>query len=242
MSRFIDEPRGAKEINLFELYKVIKKRFWVILIFIILAGTAAFFYSTYNKTTLLYQSSTNIIIGAEAGYRNTLQVIIKDTIVLEKVIGKLGLSTTSDQLANRINVESIDDTQVVKISVTDTNSKNAADIANTTAKVFIEEIPKIMDFEEVSVLSEAKMNPRPINESSQIPIIIIAIVFGVIAGVGFIFLLDSLDDSIKTEREIERLLDVQVIGSVSKMDKKNVRQMKIRQSTEEMRGKTIESK
>lgn len=240
MSRFTDDLKGAKEINLYELYKVIKKRFWVAILFTVLAGAAAYTYSSLNKTTPLYQSSTNIIIGAEAAYRNTLQVIIKDTIVLEKVIEQLDLATTSDRLANNITVESIDDTQVVKITVTDTDPSRAANIANKTADVFISEIPKIMDFEDVRVLSEATLNAIPINESNQIPIMIMASIFGFAAGIGLIFLLDSLDDTIKSEREIERLLEVQIIGTVSKIDNKNLRKKQSKRAVSENRGETIE--
>ncbi|AND41939.1 YveK family protein [Cytobacillus oceanisediminis] len=236
---YFQDQRVAKEINLKDMFMVIKKRFWIVMIFSVIATAAGWFYSNDNKTVLLYETSTNIIINAESGYRNTLQVIIKDTIVLDKVIRKLELERSPDSLAGSINVDSIDDTQVVKITVTDTNPERAADIANTTAKVFIEEIPNIMGFEDVRVLSEAKINPIPINEDNQNKIIIAAFIFGIIAGVGLIFLIDSLDDSIKSEKDIESVLGIQVLGSVSKINKKNVNKRKNRQTKLEFRGETI---
>lgn len=236
---YFQDQRVAKEINLKDMFMVIKKRFWIVMIFSVIATAAGWFYSNDNKTVLLYETSTNIIINAESGYRNTLQVIIKDTIVLDKVIRKLELERSPDSLAGSINVDSIDDTQVVKITVTDTNPERAADIANTTAKVFIEEIPNIMGFEDVRVLSEAKINPIPVNEDNQNKIIIAAFIFGIIAGVGLIFLIDSLDDSIKSEKDIESVLGIQVLGSVSKINKKNVNKRKNRQTKLEFRGETI---
>ncbi|MCS0788052.1 capsular biosynthesis protein [Cytobacillus firmus] len=236
---YFQDQRVAKEINLKDMFRVIKKRFWIVMVFAVIATAAGWFYSNDNKTVLLYETSTNIIINAESGYRNTLQVIIKDTIVLDKVIRKLELERSPDSLAGSINVDSIDDTQVVKITVTDTNPERAADIANTTAKVFIEEIPNIMGFEDVRVLSEAKINPIPINEDNQNKIIIAAFIFGIIAGVGLIFLIDSLDDSIKSEKDIESVLGIQVLGSVSKINKKNVNKRKNRQTKLEFRGETI---
>ncbi|MCS0826136.1 capsular biosynthesis protein [Cytobacillus firmus] len=236
---YFQDQRVAKEINLKDMFMVIKKRFWIVMVFSVIATAAGWFYSNDNKTVLLYETSTNIIINAESGYRNTLQVIIKDTIVLDKVIRKLELERSPDSLAGSINVDSIDDTQVVKITVTDTNPERAADIANTTAKVFIEEIPNIMGFEDVRVLSEAKINPIPINEDNQNKIIIAAFIFGIIAGVGLIFLIDSLDDSIKSEKDIESVLGIQVLGSVSKINKKNVNKRKNRQTKLEFRGETI---
>lgn len=238
MNHFQDQ-RVAKEINLKDLFRVIKKRFWIVIVFAVISTAAGWFYSNANKTVPLYETSTNIIINAEPGYRNTLQVIIKDTIVLEKVIRELELEMSPSSLAGSINVGSIDDTQVVKITVTDTDPTRAADIANTTAKVFIKEIPNIMGFEDVRVLSEAKINPLPINEDNQNKIIIAAFIFGIIAGIGLIFLIDSLDDSIKSEKDIESVLGIQVLGSVSKINKKNVNKRKNRQTKLEFRGETI---
>ncbi|MEK3885887.1 YveK family protein [Bacillus sp. FSL K6-3431] len=234
-----EDKRIVKEINLKDLYRVIKKRFWLVLLITILVTTAGWFYSNLNKTELLYESSTNIIINADSEYRKTLQVIIKDTIVLENVIKDLGLEKSSKALASQINVESIDLSQVVEIRVTDTDPERAAHIANTTAKVFKEEIPNILEFEDVSILSEAKVNSLPINESNQNKIIIAAFLFGMMLGLGLVFLIDSLDDSIKSELEIEMMLGVQVLGSISVMNKRNVKKRKRKSRELELRGETI---
>ena len=55
----------------------------------------------------------------------------------------------------------------MKISVTDTDPELAAKIANKTAKIFIREMPKLLDFNSISILSEAKINPYPINENHE---------------------------------------------------------------------------
>ena len=59
------DQRVAKEINLKDLYRVIKKRLWVVALITILAAIAGWFYSSLNQTELLYQTSTNIIIDAD---------------------------------------------------------------------------------------------------------------------------------------------------------------------------------
>ncbi|MBS4209169.1 Wzz/FepE/Etk N-terminal domain-containing protein [Bacillus sp. FJAT-50079] len=240
---YIDDKRIAKEINLKEVFRIIKRRLWVVLLITIVVTVAGWFYSNLNKSSPLYESSANIIIGANAELRTTLQVIIKDTIVLDKVISELGLQQSPKALAGQINVESIDSSQVVKISVIDTNPERAAHIANTIANVFKLEIPNILEFEDVRILSSAKSNPIPINEDNRNKIIIAASIFGMITGFGLIFLIDALDDSIKSEREIERILGIQVIGNVSKINKKNKRNVKKKKKAElELRSETIGSK
>lgn len=226
MGRFQTDQRIAKEINLKEILGILKKRAWIGIIITLLAAIFGYYYSSINQTTLLYSSSTNIIINADAGQRKTLEVIIKDKTVLEKVIEQLGLDRTTDSLAESIQVGSIDDTQVVKINVIDIEPERAADIANTTAKIFIEEIPKIMGFDDVRVLSDAQINHAPINESNQNKIIMAAIFGGIVIGIGLIFLIDSLDDSIRTEQDVEHILEVPILGSVSIMSKKNINKTK----------------
>lgn len=226
MGRFQNDRRMAKEINLKEILGVLKKRAWIGIFITILAALFGYFYSYINQTTLLYSSSTNIIINAEGGQRKTLEVIIKDKTVLEKVITQLNIRRTPESLAQSIQVGSIDETQVVKISVIDVNPELAAEIANTTASVFIQEIPTIMDFDDVRVLSDAQVNPIPINESNENRILGAAIIGGIVIGIGLIFLVDSLDESIRSEQEVEELLEVPILGSVSIMSKKNINKTK----------------
>jgi len=128
---------------------------------------------------------------------------------------------------------------VVKISVTDTNPVRAADIANTTATVFKGQIPKVIKYKNVSVLSEAQINSEPINKDNQNKIIIGAFAVGLILGLGLIFLIDSLDDSIKSTRDIETVLGVQVLGSISKMNKRNVTKKRAKSEKLELRGETV---
>ncbi|MEK3991750.1 YveK family protein [Robertmurraya sp. FSL R5-0851] len=226
MGRFQNDRRMAKEINLKEILGILKKRAWIGITITILAALFGYFYSSINQTTLLYSSSTNIIINADGGQRKTLEVIIKDKTVLEKVITQLGIERTPESLAQSIQVGSIDETQVVKISVIDVNPELAAEIANTTASVFIQEIPNIMDFDDVRVLSDAQVNPIPINESNENKILGAAIIGGIVIGIGLIFLVDSLDESIRSEQEVEDLLEVPILGSVSAMSKKNINKTK----------------
>ena len=207
-----------KEINLKEYFEVIKSRFWIVIVLTFLTAASGYYYSQYTSVPL-YETSTRIIIGTENQDMKTLMVMIKDPIIMEKVKNELNLQGSAESIANKITVEQVDESRVVKISVIDTNPEVAVAIANATAKTYKSQIVKLLDFKEVQLLSEAKLNPFPINES-QNKVVIAAAVFGLIAGVGLIFLLDSLDGSVKRESDVEAILGVPVIGIVSNMNKK----------------------
>ena len=210
-------PGKSKEINVREWIGVLKKRLWIIAIFTILALVCGLFYIKWF-TTPLYQSSATIIIEADAELRNTLQVIIKDSKVMEKVGQELGLSTSPENLAAQITVNSIDNSQVVNIGVIDSDPGLAAAIANTTAQVFKEEVPSIINFNKVHFLSSAKGDSTPINKDHS-KLLILAIGLGVIMGIGFAFLLDTLDHSIRSTEDIEYIIGIPVIGRVSKINR-----------------------
>jgi capsular polysaccharide biosynthesis protein len=236
--------KKAKDINLKELLLIIKKRLWIIVVISIITTILGTYYNNYRQSnnTPIYQSSSRIIIGATPENRNTLQVIMKDPIVLGKVVEKLNLEQSPESLAEHITVNSIDDSQVVSISVLDSDPERAASIANTTAEVFKEEIPKIMDFKDVRYLSDAKVNTSPINQSNNNKLIIIAFILGLVIGVGLVFLLDSLDETIRDDREVEELLGIPVLGKVPKMNRKNVNKKGSKQYYMEMGGETIDYK
>lgn len=239
LSQNANQKMTAKEIDLKELLNIVKKRIWLVILLTLITTVAGGTYK-YMTTTLLYQASSRIIIEADTDYRTTLQVIIKDSTILEKVVKELKLEKAPEALAGQITVQSINNSQVTSISVVDSDPKMAATIANTVAKVFKAEIPKIVNFKDVRFLSEAKINPNPIN-GNQTRSIIIFFIFGLAAGIGLVFFLHSLDDSIKSERELEELLGLSALGSISKMNKRNIKKRN-NQVKVNVRGETVGSK
>ncbi|MCA1061455.1 capsular biosynthesis protein [Rossellomorea aquimaris] len=227
----------AREINLREYYEVIKKRIWLIILITFITTVAGYVYNSYTQTNL-YESSRRVIIGSDSGNMNTLMVMIKDPIIMEKVRDELNLSRSPEGIANQITVAQIDDSQVIKISAVDADPKVAMAIVNSTAKLFKSEIATILDFKEVQLLSEAKENPYPINPAGN-RITIIAFVLGMITAIGLVFLLDSLDQTIKTNKDIEEYLDITVLGKVSNMNKKKFVIKRKAQAEMELRGDTV---
>lgn len=235
------DKNKVKEINLKELFQVIKRRFWIIAVVTLLSSLIGVYVSNI-KTIPLYQSSARIIIGADEESRNTLQVIIRDSVILDKVIKELALNKTAEALAGQISVASVEGSQVVSISVIDTDPVFAAKLANTTARVFRDEVPNIIGQDYIRLLSDAKVSPSPMNQSNNNKLYI-AVVGGLIVGVGLAFLLESLDDRIRSVREIELLLGLPVLGRVSKVSKRSVKKKTNNMQFDfELRGETIGNK
>ncbi|MEW9501086.1 YveK family protein [Jeotgalibacillus marinus] len=227
-----------RDINLHDYFSVIKKRLWLIgLIFLITTGLGYYFSETNNVS--LYESDKRIIITTDSEYMKTLMVMIKDPIIMNKVIEALKLEKSPEELASQIVVTRIDDSQVISISVTDTDPELAAAIASETAESFKREISSILEFEEVQLLSVAAVNPVPINETQNKSIIMFA-GFGLIAGVGLAFFLEMFDGRIYKEQEVEEILGIPVIGVISNLNKKKMLVQKRKNSDVNIRSEIVD--
>lgn len=226
-------------ISLKEIAGVIKKRLLLIITLIVGAALIAAVVS-YFLLTPSYQASSQFIVSQEkqdpdVQYNtndiqtnvqliNTYNVIITSPAILEGVVKELNLSTTADELKSKIQVASEENSQVVTVTATDTDPKQAVQIANSTVKTFQDKIPDIMSVDNVSVLAEAELAENP-SQVSPNPLlnIAIAIVLGAMVGVGLAFLLEYLDNTITTEEDIEGKVGLPVIGVISHISDTDVR-------------------
>src|SRR5699024_7973901 len=139
-------------------------------------------------------------------------------------IEELNLNYGASTLADKITVSSEQDSQVVTVTVSDPQPKVASAIVNEVVTTFQNEIPEIMNVDNVNVLTTAEevTNPSPVSPNVKLNIAI-GLVLGLMVGVGIAFLLEYLDTTIKTRRDIERLDGVPIIGTVSTIEIEDLR-------------------
>src|SRR5699024_12790976 len=87
---------------------------------------------------------------------NTYNVIIKNKAILDEVAEELGLKDSEENLEDKIEVSSEEDSQVVTVTVKYPDAQQATSIANTTVKVFQDRIPDLMNVDNVNILSAAE--------------------------------------------------------------------------------------
>ncbi|UAL47172.1 capsular biosynthesis protein [Sutcliffiella horikoshii] len=244
-------------ISLKELFHTIKKRLSLIVLITVVLTTASGLVS-YFLLTPVYQSSTQLLVNQEktdqAAYNtgdiqaniqliNTYNVIIKSAAVLDLVSEELNGAYNSSELNNMITVGSVQNSQVLTLTVESTDPVMAANIANKTAEVFQKQVVSIMNVDNVNILAAAQVgeNPSPVKPQ---PVLNMAIAFvvGLMAGVGLAFLLEFLDNTVKTEQDIEKLLGLPVLGTVVLIDDKDIQEaQKIARKATRTRGETVGS-
>ena len=146
-------------IDLREYFYIIKKRVWIIALITVLAmitsGIISFFVLSpvYEANTTLIvnteqnKSTNNMITGDQLNVTQKLTLtygeIIKSRAVLDSVIEKLDLNMDYSELEKIITISPVKDTQIISVTVQNTNPKLAKDIANTIPKVFTKEVKRI---------------------------------------------------------------------------------------------------
>ncbi len=151
---------------------------------------------------------------------NTYRVIIKSPAILEKVQKEVSNAPSSvSALNNMITVESEQNSQVINVSVQSKDAALASDIANSVANVFSEDIPKLMNVDNVKVLSVSGIPTSPVSPNIILNTAIAAVV-GFLLGVGLAFLREVLDRRIRTEEQVQQILDLPVLGSIPDIDSK----------------------
>ena len=126
------------EIDIRELFQIIRKRLWIIISFILVAVLLSGIVSMFFLDDI-YESSTTLIVSKQSdGNNNDLQisdinlarnlvdtysVIIKSNRVLESVLSDLNLDMTLSNLKSKINVSAEGNTEIIRINVEDTIPK-----------------------------------------------------------------------------------------------------------------------
>lgn len=244
-------------ISLRELMATLKKRMNLIVLVtlsaVVLSGAVSYF-----VMTPIYQSSTQLLVNQSKSDQpvynpaeiqtnlqliNTYNVIIKSPAILEDVINDLNLQMTVSQLNEKITVQSEKDSQVVNVIVQDPDPNKAAEIANQIGTVFQKEIVKIMNVDNVSILTKAEIteNPSPVKPKPLLNIAI-ALVVGLMAGVGIAFLLEYLDNTVKTEQDVEQLLNLPVLGAIATFEEQDLQRLSRSERSPRLRGETVGSK
>lgn len=226
-----------EELDLKELFNIFwQRKLEIIIIILILIIIGAVYtyallkpkYTSYT-TLLLTQvnsssesenntSITQTDLTLNSNLVSTYSEIIKRDAVLKEVIDDLNIkSLTEEGLRNNIKVSAISDTEIIKIEVTNENPNYAEMIANKIAEVFSEKITDIYKINNVYILDKAQVSETPSNINHAKDIIIFAFI-GVVIACGYVLLANMLDNTVKTEADIEKLTGLTVLATIPDYD------------------------
>lgn len=217
------------EIDLMELFKALKRRIWVIMAVTILCGGIAGAFSKfvltpqYTSTAMVYilskETTLTSLADLQIGSQLTKDyaVIVTSRPVLEDVIEKLEMDITYKDLKKKITIDNPKDTRILSISVQDPSPQMAKTIADEIANTSSEYIGDIME-----------MVPPKLIESGEVPIhktspsnaknAVLGAMVGFVLVCGVIVLEVLMNDTIRTEDDVQKYLGLSVLAMVPERD------------------------
>ncbi len=217
-----------ENIEIKRIIDILKRKKLIVVFLLVLFIIIGYFYSYHyitpeyksTETLLLIPSSenenqtiTNSDLTMNSGLISTYSNIVKNSKVLRKVIDNLGLNMTEEQLLNKIETSIVKDTHIIKISVADTDSQLAMEIAKELSNVFLNEIKLIYNLNNIGIVDEAQISSIPYN-INHIKDIIIFLILGIFMSSGYILLIYILDNTVKKEIDIEKYIHVKTLGNI----------------------------
>lgn len=211
-------------IDLREIFQILKKYILLLIIFPIVFAIAGALISIYLIDPV-YEASTTLIVRQNKESNEEINItdvnlskslvytyaeMAKSNTVLQNTRNSLNLIELDGKT---ITVSPVKDTQILKVAVQNTSPQLAMEIANTLVEEFTVEIVRITKTDNVAVVDYATLPENPI-KPNKIMNTAISAILGEMILVMIIFLKEYLDNTIKTEKDIEKYLDVPVIGTI----------------------------
>ena len=218
-----------EELDLRDILHIIQKRIGLIITTTVLAAMVTGIVSAFFLDEV-YSSSTTLIVSKQKvnavsndlqmsdvnlarGLVDTYSVIMKSDRVLEKVQEEAGLEQSLEELRSKISVRAENNTEIIRITVEDTIPQRAQEIANSLAGVFMQEVITLLKLDNVQIIDVAKVPRSPIKPRVQRNIALAALI-GLLGGVIIAFLMEALDNTIKTPEDVQKVLDIPVLGII----------------------------
>lgn len=222
-----------EELDLKELFNLFwNKKVQIILIVITFALIGTIY--TIGFVTPMYSSSTTLVlakienttgiidttnsittteVAINSNLVTTYSELIKSKNILRQVISNLGIHISEGALRSHIAVNSVKDTELIEITVSNENATYAAKVANEIAKVFTEKVKEYYNINNVHIVDEAEVSNAPSNIHHVKDVLLFAAI-GMAVAVSYVLIANMLDVTIKSTEDIEKGFGIPVIASV----------------------------
>lgn len=205
-----------EEIDLLELAKALVRRWWALVLAVVIFGMAAFGYTyflidpLYKSSALLYVNNSDISLGstsfsissadltAAQKLVNTYIVILKSRTALNEVKSRANLDYSYEELKDMISAAPVNSTEVFEVVVTSKDPAEAERIANTIASILPDKISDIVSGSDVRIVDYAVI-PSHRSSPSYTRNTAIGMIIGLIVSAIVIIIAYLMDDNIRSE-------------------------------------------
>ena len=227
MGQSLRSMEDEETIDLMEIARLL----WAHIVQIVAAAVAAALICLLVcmfALTPKYQASINMIVNTRQDTTTTFTndnftsaknlistyaVIIKSNTVLNEVIDTLDLDMTYGQLYGMVSVTSVDDTQIMKVAVTDIDAKRAGEIAQTIADIVPDVLVEKVEAGSCKTVSDVSVNPNKVFPQTK-KYVVMAGLLGAVAVCGVLVLAHLLHDTIVDDEDVQKKLGLPMLGLI----------------------------
>lgn len=216
-----------QEIRLDEFFDALKKR-WFMIVSITLAATIISAAISFFLIKPKYAASTKLFIGKEEaesqGYNQndvtmyqklmkTYSATIKTKDLVERALEGSKINLNTNTVLENLTVTTVTDTQILEVKYNSIDPNEAATIIKKVTDEFIKTSKKLVPNGNIQIIESVEVPDKPVSPNKKMNIAI-AFVLGLMVSGGLALLLEFLDNTFKTKEQIERELDIPVLGTI----------------------------
>ena len=218
-------------ISISEIIDAVKKRWKIIALTTVLATVVSGIFSFFIISPT-YEASTKIFIGKEGAesegynssdvsmYQNLIKTyseLIKTKDLVNKAINNSQYDLSVNSVLNGITVNTLTGTQILQISYQSKSPSIAKNILESITNEFITKAEELVPNGNVKILESVELPKNPVAPNKTMNIAI-AFILGMMVGFGIVFLLEYLDNTYKNKEQLEKDLDIPVLGVIPMSD------------------------
>lgn len=213
------------EIDLREIFYALKKRIFMILAVGLLCGCLSCVYTKFFMTPVYTSTSSMLVLTKETtlssladlqmGSQLTKDYTVLTTSreVLQKVIENQELNISYKALKSCITLDNPTDTRILNVSVTYPDAEKAKAIVDELANVASSYIGDKMEVIPPKIIEDGEI-PTVQTSSSMSKNTMLGLLAGLILSAGIVVVITIMNDSIKTEDDIEKYLGISTLAVV----------------------------
>ena len=218
-------------ISISEIIDAVKKRWKIIALTTVLATLVSGIFSFFVISPT-YEASTKIFIGKEGAesegynssdvsmYQNLIKTyseLIKTKDLVNKAIDNSQYDLSVNNVLNGITVNTLTGTQILQISYQSKSPSIAKNILESITNEFITKAEELVPNGNVKILESVELPKNPVAPNKTMNIAL-AFILGMMVGFGIVFLLEYLDNTYKNKEQLEKDLDIPVLGVIPMSD------------------------
>lgn len=214
-------------ISISEIIDAVKKRWKIIALCTLIATLVSGIFSFFIISPT-YEASTKVFIGKEESsvenynynditmYQKLLKTyseLIKTKDLINRSITNSEYELDVEDVLNNVSVTTVADTQMIQIAYKSTSPNIAKNMLENITNEFITTAQDLVPNGNVRVLETVELPEEPVAPNKKMNIAI-AFILGIMVGFAIVFLLEYLDNTYKNKEQLEKDLDIPVLGVI----------------------------